>query len=68
MATAGAFMFGLGAIPLGYLKELGEKTFGYLSGRIGVCCFDNSSAKTIFQFTVGLAVLGVCQVSTIQQD
>ena len=61
MATAGAFMFGVGAIPAGFLE-------GKLGGRVLLLIYQVGSiigglglilAKNPFQMTIGLAILGL---------
>ena len=61
MATAGAFMFGVGAIPAGFLE-------GKLGGRVLLLIYQVGSiigglglilAKSPFQMTIGLAILGL---------
>ena len=61
MASAGAFMFGVGAIPAGFLE-------GKLGGRVLLLIYQVGSiigglglilAKNPFQMTIGLAILGL---------
>ena len=61
MATAGAFMFGVGAIPAGFLEgKLGGRALlliyqvGSIIGGLGLIL-----AKNPFQMTIGLAILGL---------
>ena len=61
MATAGAFMFGVGAIPAGFLEgKLGGRALlliyqvGSIFGGLGLIL-----AKNPFQMTIGLAILGL---------
>ena len=61
MATAGAFMFGVGAIPAGFLEaKLGGRTLlliyqvGSIIGGLGLIL-----AKTPVQMTIGLGILGL---------
>ena len=60
MATAGAFMFGLGAIPAGLLESRlgGRKLLVIYQVGSGFAALIIVTAQTIFQITVGLAVLG----------
>ncbi len=60
MATFGAFMFGLGAIPAGFFESRlgGRKLLVIYQIGSGIAALIIVTAQTIFQITVGLSLLG----------
>ena len=61
MVTVGAFMFGLGAIPTGFLENKfgGKKLLLIYQGGSVVSCILLAFATSPFQLTIGLAILGL---------